>query len=196
MKKYKLLFVFAIIILLCACEKTKDVTPSLTQTPAKELTPTALPTVITPVPTQAVADTSDFFEIMRLLPPGTVVETKDMSEADIKRCFYIEEISAELTAELKKAGFPIEDGGEKVFKLRALYKTGERCIIGELYTSGNQAGVILDYFYDLYNDASATHGGYPVRDEFVYEAQLKWSPWQKYVYMNNRYYYYVDIWRK
>lgn len=193
MKKYYLLILCGVILILfCACEKNKPTTgPNTTGAPATDA-PAPTETPITSVPVKSTVDTSDFFEVLRILGPGTIVETKDMSEDDIKRCFYVEDCAGELRNELQTAGLFKPSAAGDIVKLRALYKSGEQTTIGEMYVSRYQAKGILDFYYSLFNNTSASHGGYGTRDDFIHEAELKWKQVDS-VYLNNRYYYYLDV---
>lgn len=179
--------------LFCACGKTNDPSgnPSVTEKPnAQDPTPTEAP--ITPVPKPKTIEMGDSFEVIRLFSPGTIVITDGMSEGDIKRNFFIEECPKELRNELQTAGLFKPSVAGDIVRLRALYKNGEQTVIGEMYVSRYQAKEILDFYYGLFVDTAVSHGGYGTLDDFIHEAELKWKQIDS-VYLNNRFYYYLDI---
>jgi len=188
-KKLLVLGLFAVFVLLTACENNKvqpTFVPSVTVAPTKAGTPTdaatatpsptPTPRLITPVPTQAVADGSDFLEILRLLSPGTVVDIEGAGKEAIERCFYVEELNYNEKAIFGENSY-LESEINELQKLRLLYYGSDgRIYVGEIYANRTLVADLLDNFkaaYDNKNTFTSFTASVLSKTTLIGELQIK-----------------------
>lgn len=183
-----------ILILICAaalsaCGKKGTPEASPTSVPTHTPTPTEIP--ISPVPMQTTVDPDDFFEILRLLAPGTKVDLKGMSDADIERCFYIETYSQNLLDSLKTAGLYRSADFTQPVKFRGLLKISDtEAFIGEMLIDQKDARKLIEKCRTLFAQAK-DYPQNPSTEDFA-KALAEAGQSVKSVYVNNRYYYVIE----
>lgn len=181
-----ILFLIVSTIAVCACEKKSILQPPIAETSTPAPSPTLPP--VTPLPAATSVNPEDFFEVLRLLAPGTKVVLDGMSEEDIKRCFYIEEYPAAILMSLEKAGLCTDESVKNPMKFRGLVRISDtEAVIGEVLVSQNDAREFIEKAYAAFSQKSGINAN-PSGDALALSVAGT-SGIVKSVYAENRLYY-------